>query len=135
MGKDIEKWLKEDGEKVLKEIGVKEGQIVLDFGCGSVIYSLPAAKIIGKEGKVYALDKNKTELNELIRKAKSKELRNIKILKTSSELKTPLRDESIDMVLLYDVLHSYYFSVDERKKLLREVYRVLKPNALLSVYP
>jgi len=135
MGKDIEKWLKEDGEKVLKEIGVKEGQIVLDFGCGSGIFSLPAAKIIGKEGKVYALDKNKTELNELIRKAKSKELRNIKILKTSSELKTPLRDESIDMVLLYDVLHSYYFSVDERKKLLREVYRVLKPNALLSVYP
>ena len=39
------------------------------------------------------------------------------------------------MVLLYDVLHSYYFSVDERRKLLREVYRVLKPNALLSVYP
>jgi len=34
----------------------------------------------------------------------------------SGELKTPLRDESIDMVLLYDVLHSYYFSADERKK-------------------
>ncbi len=39
------------------------------------------------------------------------------------------------VVLLYDVLHSYYFSVNERRKLLREVYRVLKPNALLSVYP
>jgi len=39
------------------------------------------------------------------------------------------------VVLLYDVLHSYYFSPDERRKLLREVYRVLKPNALLSVYP
>jgi len=39
------------------------------------------------------------------------------------------------VVLLYDVLHSYYFSVNERRKLLREVYRVLKLNALLSVYP
>ncbi len=135
MARDIEKWLKENGEKVLKEIGVKEGQIVLDFGCGSGIFSLPAAKIIGKEGKIYALDKNKTELNELMRKAKSKELRNIKIVKTSGELKIPLGDESIDIVLLYDVLHSYYFSPDERRKLLREVYRVLKPNALLSVYP
>lgn len=134
MARDIEKWLKEDGEKVLKEIGVKEGQIVLDFGCGSGIFSLPAAKIIGKEGKIYALDKNKTELNELMRKAKSKELRNIKIVKTSGELKIPLGDESIDIVLLYDVLHSYYFSPDERRKLLREVYRLLKPNALLSVY-
>jgi ubiquinone/menaquinone biosynthesis C-methylase UbiE len=70
-----------------------------------------------------------------MRKAKSKELRNIKIVKTSSELKIPLGDESIDIVLLYDVLHSYYFSADERRKLLREVYRLLKPNALLSVYP
>jgi len=135
MGSDIEKWLKEEGEKVMKEIGIKEGQVILDFGCGSGIFSLPAAKIIGKEGKIYALDKNKTQLDELMRKAKSKELRNIKIVKTSGELKIPLRDESIDIVLLYDVLHSYHFSPDERKKLLRETYRILKPNALLSVYP
>jgi len=135
MGSDIEKWLKEDGEKVLKEIGIKEGQVILDFGCGSGIYSLLAARIIEKEGKVYILDKNKTQLDELMEKAKSEGLRNMEIVKTSGKLKTPLRDESIDMVLLYDVLHSYYFSVDERKKLLREVYRVLKPNALLSVYP
>lgn len=33
------------------------------------------------------------------------------------------------------ILHSYYFSPDERRKLLSETYRVLKPNALLSVYP
>ena len=135
MGSDIEKWLKEDGEKVLKEIGIKEGQVILDFGCGSGIYSLLAARIIGKEGKIYALDKNKTRLDELIGKTKSEGLRNIEIVKTSGKLKIPLRDESIDMVLLYDVLHSGHFSVDERKKLLREVYRVLKPNALLSVYP
>jgi len=135
MESDIEKWLKEEGEKVLKEIGIKEGQVILDFGCGSGIYSLSGAKIIGKEGKIYALDKDKTELDELLRKAKSQELRNIKIVKTSGELKIPLRDESIDMVLLYDVLHSHYFSVNERRKLLREVYRILRPNALLSVYP
>jgi len=135
MGTDIEKWLKEDGEKVLEKIGIKEGQFILDFGCGSGIYSLPAAKVIGKEGKIYALDKNQTELDELMKKAESKGLKNIKIVKTSGDLKIPLKDESVDMVLLYDVLHPYYFSVNERSKLLREVYRVLKPNALLSVYP
>jgi ubiquinone/menaquinone biosynthesis C-methylase UbiE len=135
MGSDIERWLKEDGEKVLKEIGIKEGQVVLDFGCGSGIYSLATAKIIGAKGKIYALDKSKLELDELRRKAKSENLRNIEIVKTAGDPKIPLEDESIDMVLLYDVLHSYYFSVDERRKLLKEVYRVLKPDALLSVYP
>ncbi|MBA7662755.1 hypothetical protein ES703_70786 [subsurface metagenome] len=37
--------------------------------------------------------------------------------------------------MLYDILHSYYFSLSERKKLLKEVYRVLKSGGLLSVYP
>ncbi len=28
MGSDVEKWLEEEGEKVLRKIGIKEGQIV-----------------------------------------------------------------------------------------------------------
>jgi len=50
-------------------------------------------------------------------------------------LKIPLKDGFFDVVLLYDILHSYYFSKSEREKLLKEVYRVLKPNGFLSVYP
>jgi ubiquinone/menaquinone biosynthesis C-methylase UbiE len=67
MGSDLEKWLREDGEKVLKEIGIKEGRVISDFGCGSGIYSLASAKRVGARGKIYPLDKNKTELNELNR--------------------------------------------------------------------
>jgi len=47
-----------------------------------------------------------------------------------------LPDESIDMVLLFDTLHYYYFPEKEsRSKLLAEVYRVLKPEGLLLFYP
>ena len=44
-----------------------------------------------------------------------------------------LEDGSIDVVLLYDVLH--YFKESERKKLYCEVFRILRQNGLLSVYP
>ena len=70
-----------------------------------------------------------------MKRTESEKLRNMKIVKTAGKLKIPLGDKSVDMVLLYDVLHPYYFSVDERSELLREVYRVLRPNMLLSVYP
>jgi len=135
METDAEKWSKEEGEKVLKEVGIKEGHIILDFGCGAGTYSLPAAKIVGKKGQVFALDKSKSKLDELIRKAKSAGLDNIKTMETSGKLIIPLEDRFFDVVLLYDILHSYYFSLSERRKLLKEVHRTLKPEGLLSVYP
>jgi len=40
------------------------------------------------------------------------------------------------MVLLLDVLHSYYFSqAGERKELLNEIRRLVRPSALLLLWP
>ena len=122
--------------KTLKKAGIKRGKTVLDFGCGSGTYTIPAAKIVGEEGKVYALDKDKKVLAQLMQKAESAGLGNIKRIDTSGELKLPLEDESVDIVLLYDVFHSYYFSqVADRRKLLEEVYIVSKRDAIISVWP
>jgi ubiquinone/menaquinone biosynthesis C-methylase UbiE len=122
--------------EVLEKAGIKRGKTILDFGCGSGTYTIPAAKIVGEKGIVYALDKDKKVLDELMQKAESVGLRNIKRIDASGKLKIPLEDESVDIVLLYDVFHSYYFSqVADRKKLLEDVYRVSKPDAFISVWP
>ncbi|MCD6170174.1 MAG: class I SAM-dependent methyltransferase [Candidatus Latescibacteria bacterium] len=135
MKNDSERWLKEKAKELLKEVGIKKGQIVLDFGCGCGYYTIPAAKIVGNKGKVYALDKDRSSLHEVMQRANSQRLENIQIIQTSGELKIPLEDESVDIVLLYDVLHSYYFSPTGRKELLAEIHRISKPNALISVFP
>jgi ubiquinone/menaquinone biosynthesis C-methylase UbiE len=136
MKSPVEEWIEEAGEKFLKDIGIKRGQKVLDFGCGSGNYTIPAAKIAGEDGLVYALDKDKKTLDELIRKAESMGLKNIIRLDTAKESGIALDCESVDVILLCDVLHYYYFpQAEDRRRLLREVYRVLKPNALLSLCP
>jgi ubiquinone/menaquinone biosynthesis C-methylase UbiE len=142
MKNSVEKWLDEYGEEFLRRVGIKRRQAVLDFGCGSGSYTIPAAVIVGREGRVYALDKESRGfwpsegLDKLMRRAESRGLENIVVMKTSGEVKIRLEDESIDVVLLYDVLHYYYFPEEEdRRKLLREVYRILKPNGFLSFYP
>lgn len=56
-------------------------------------------------------------------------------MKTSGQLSIDLDDASVDVVLAHDVLHSYYFSLDEIRAVLRELHRVLKPNGFLSLYP
>jgi len=128
---DVEKWLKEDGEVFSKEIGIKEGQVVLDFGCGVGHYTIPAAKVVGEEGKVYAVDKDKEPLEKLMEVAKSEGLEDIVPVETSGNLKLDLKDESVDVVLLYDIIHY----IEGREKLFEEVHRVLKREGFLSVYP
>jgi len=136
MKADIERWLREDGVTLLKEVGIKKGQAVLDFGCRSGNYAIPAAKLVGARGKVYALDRDEDALDELMEKAGPFALRNIETMGTYGGVEIALEDASVDVVLLYDVLHIYYFpAARERRKLLYEVHRVLKPEGLLSVRP
>jgi ubiquinone/menaquinone biosynthesis C-methylase UbiE len=135
MNADMEKWARKEGIKFLREIGIKEGQKVLDCCCGSGTYTIPAAQLVGKKGLVYAIDMNSNKLDNLMQKVNSRKLQNIEIIKEDVESKIPLPDKSIDTILLYDIF--WYFRPTENKlvKLLQEVYRVAKPSALISVYP
>ena len=122
--------------KTLQRIGIKSAQSVLDFGCGSGTYTIPVAKIVGKQGKVYALDKDKNALDSLIKKAKLGRLKNIRKMATSGELRIELPDESVDVSLIFDVFHRYYFpQIDDRKMLMDEIYRITKTNGFVSVWP
>jgi len=133
MTNDIEKWEAKNGVAFLKRVGLKSGQTVLDFGCRVGHYTIPAAKVVGNNGIIYAMDKEQQALNELQQKLKANNLQNVKLIKTLGQTTLDFVSESIDVVLFYDVLH--YHKKKEREKLYAEACRVLKQNALLSVYP
>jgi len=139
MKPEIEKWEKEEGVEFLRKIGIRPGQTVLDFGARNGHYTIPAAKIVGEKGIVYALDKNSYPLDELMGKAKKESLENIKRIDTPGRLRIPLREKSIDVILLYDVIHlvgkNDSSTIDDRRKLYKAVYIVTRKNALISVYP
>ena len=133
INKDMEKWEKQEGVKFLRRIGLKLNQTVLDFGCRVGHYSIPAAKVVGDKGIVYAVDKEQQVLDELQQKVAGLNLKNIRIINTLGRIKLPLESRTVDVVLFYDVLH--YHKKKERKNLYVEAYRVLKQDGLLSVYP
>jgi len=120
--------------EMLQQIGIRRGHTVLDFGCGLGVYTIPAAKIVDEQGRVYALDKDNEALDELMQKAESAGLKNIKRMETSGKLEIDLADESVDVVLLFDVFHSFYFpQAEDRRRLLGEIYRIMKPAAFISI--
>jgi ubiquinone/menaquinone biosynthesis C-methylase UbiE len=133
MTEDMETWENENGVKFLRKVGLRPGQIVLDFGCKVGHYTIPAAKVVGSKGIVYGLDKEQQALNELQQKAIHLNLKNIRTINTSGRIQIDLENDSIDVVLFYDVLH--YLGKSDRKKLYQEAFRLLKEDGLLSVYP
>ncbi len=124
-------WLDKNASDFLAEIGIKEGQAILDFGCGSDTYTIPAAKLVGESGIVYALDVSRKALDRMEERAKSEELENIVRIDASSEREIPLENKKIDLALLIDVLQE----IDDRAALFDEISRILKLGGAVCVYP
>jgi len=111
---------------IVKEVGIKEGFRVLDYGCGPGSYVIPVAELVGKSGKIYALDINPLAIKMVKKIAVKNQLPNVETI--LSDRKTGLPDDSIDVVLLYDTFHD----LTDQKAVLEELHRVLKPNGILS---
>ena len=112
--------------RVLKEVGIKAGFSVLDFGCGPGGYIAETAKLAGESGNVYALDHHPLAIESVKRIIDKKRLKNVKTIKSDSRI--GLSDSSIDVVLLFDVLHE----LKDPKQIFQELHRVLKPDGFLS---
>jgi len=122
--------LDKNASDALVEMGVRAGQAVLDFGCGSGTYTVPAARLVGEEGRIYALDISTEALDRLEEKVRREGLKNITRIVNEGR-RIPLEDNSIDVMLLIDVLQE----IDDKDDLFKEAYRILKPSGRVSVYP
>jgi len=114
-------------KNVLKEAGIKPGFHVLDYGCGPGSYITPLAELVDKSGKICALDIHPLAIQMVQSIATKKQLTNVETI--CSDCKTGLPDKSIDVALLYDILHG----LSEPNEVLGELHRVLKPNGILSL--
>lgn len=112
--------------RVLKEVGIKKGDSVLDFGCGPGGYIALTSELVGESGKVYALDHHPLAIVSAEKIIKRHKLKNVKTIK--SEGGTGLSDSMADVILLYDIFHE----LKDPEQVLQELHRVLKPGGILS---
>jgi len=114
--------------KLLNAAGLKPGQKVLEVGCGPGFFTIPAAKIVGEKGSVYALDVNPVAVETVRRKIKENNLKNVQVLLADAS-ETGLPDKSIDVAFLFGVIHA----LDNIDMVMQEMHRVLKKKGVLSV--
>ncbi|MFH1017676.1 MAG: arsenite methyltransferase [Pseudomonadota bacterium] len=107
---------------------VKEGQTVLDLGCGAGIDVILAAKRVGPKGKVIGVDMT----DEMIAKAKANVkaagLTNVDVRRGIIE-DLPVESSSVDLVISNCVINLS----PEKEKVFKEIARVLKQGGGISI--
>ena len=111
---------------ILNEVGIKSGFSVLDYGCGPGSYIVPLAKLVGTSGKIYALDIHPVAIEKIRNMSLKKGLVNVNTI--HSDCQTGLPDNSINVILLYDIFHD----LSNKNEVMKELHRILKPDGILS---
>jgi len=113
--------------KTLDTLGLKEGDIVADIGCGIGYFSLPASEIVGNSGKVYAMDISIEMLEELEQKIEEGDSI-IRVIATD-ENGFKLEDNAVTYAFICNVLHE----AKDMRIFLTEAKRILEDNGKLVI--
>ena len=119
-----------DPLKTLKRTRIRSGQKVLEVGCGTGFFTIPAAKLVGDEGRVLAIDPHPLAIKQVVKKIRNAGLTNVTLIKADAT-RVGLASGSIDLVLLFGVIPSPTLPLD---LLLPEMHRLLKPEGPLAVW-
>jgi ubiquinone/menaquinone biosynthesis C-methylase UbiE len=85
---------------------VKPGMKVVDYGCAMGYFSLPLANLVGKTGRVYAVDIQQKMIDRLIKRARKEQLDQIiqPVLVTETSVLEALSGQ-INFALLFAMVH------------------------------
>lgn len=107
---------------------IKEGETVVDLGCGAGFDCLLASKKVGENGKVIGVDMTKEMIDKGRENIEKKGIENIEFVLGEME-NLPLERNSVDAIISNCVIN---LSVD-KDKTFSEAYRVLKEGGRMYI--
>jgi ubiquinone/menaquinone biosynthesis C-methylase UbiE len=107
---------------------IKKGMTVLDFGCGPGYFTIDMARMVGKSGKVIAVDLQEGMLQKLRYKIRETEIEKRIELHLAEKDKIGVT-EKIDFALAFYVVHE----IPKQDEFFKELESILKPNRRVLV--
>ncbi len=113
-------------DAILVEIGLRSGMTFVDVGCGGGFFAIPAAKIVGEEGRVYGVDVDSEAIAFLNEEVSKQNLTNV-ILKEGKAEDTVFCNSCADIVFFGIDLHDF----EDPDQVLKNARKMLKPSGKL----
>jgi len=115
-------------KKDLELFGVKKGDTVADWGCGTGAYTKAASEMVGPEGKVFAVDVHELSIQTVSGIIRKNNLTNV-VPVLSDGIKADIPDDSVDIVFALDMFHM----VKNTDLFLKEISRITKGSGYLFI--
>jgi ubiquinone/menaquinone biosynthesis C-methylase UbiE len=115
----------------LKQFGIEKGMKVADLGVGAGFYTIEAAREVGDDGLVFAVDVQKDLASSVKLLADKEGLHNVEVIWGDIEKVggTKIKEDSIDAVMASNVL----FQLENKEGFVSEVSRILKSGGSVLV--
>ncbi|MBI4434634.1 methyltransferase domain-containing protein [Candidatus Uhrbacteria bacterium] len=117
---------------IFERVGLRAGMATADLGCGVTgHYIVPAARIVGAEGKAYAVDIQKSALAATESRAKLDGVSNVTSVWADIERlgATRIPAVSLDVAMIVNTL----FLARDRNQMMAEAARLTKPGGTVLV--
>ena len=118
------RWLPVD--VVVSRLALRAGAVVADVGAGTGYFTLPLARAVLPEGRVFAVDVQ-PEMLERLRARLEPGLPVVLVVGDAAH--TTLADGSVDLVFLANVWHE----IDDRAAAHFEAFRILRPEGRIAI--
>lgn len=118
---------------ILENAGIRPGDVVADIGCGSGFFSHRFSRLVGEQGKVYAVEIKDEHLERLRAFVGENDIRNINILKGEEDrIELP---EPVDKMFLCSLYHVMYGVIadSDRDAYLKSLIKYLNPGGELII--
>lgn len=111
---------------VLLHFEIKNGDTVVDYGCGPGRYIKKASELVGENGKVYAADIHDIAIRNVIKSIKHHKLKNVIPVQLTTDTGA-IPESSADVVYALDMFHQ----VKEPAEFLLSIHRIIKSDGFL----
>ena len=122
-----------DAKKILKKLGVKRGNCLVDFGIGtSGNFSLAASRLVGDEGRIYSVDIIPDIIKMFKKRCALEGICNVRTIWGDFEGETRSLDIENDVADFVISIHNLWCTKD-LTKMAKEAKRILAPHGKLII--